>query len=82
MECLQIECKQNYLLFCAVKWAESTGMNLRTEPYTPALAEVCSYISDLRRQFAVHLKAIFTFPFSGEKPQCLSHSLQEISNHI
>lgn len=77
-ECLQMECKQNYLLFCAIKWAESTGMNLRTEPYTPALADVCSYISDLRRQLAVHLEAIFSFQW--RRTTVSSHGLQEIAN--
>lgn len=66
-----MECKQNYLLVCAIKWAESTGINLRTEPYTPALADACSYISDLRRQLAVHLEPILSFPSSGEEQQCL-----------
>lgn len=70
-ECLQMECKQNYLLVCAIKWAESTGMNLRTEPYTCALADACSYISDLRRQLAVHLEPILSFPSGGEEQQCL-----------
>lgn len=40
-EYLQMEFKQNPLLFCAIKWGETTGMNLRTKPYIYALADVC-----------------------------------------
>lgn len=31
-ECLQMEFKQSSLMFCAIRWGETTGMNLRAKP--------------------------------------------------
>lgn len=48
-----MEFKWNSLLFCGIKWDETTGMNLRTKPYIYSLADACQYISDFSGQFAM-----------------------------